>query len=40
MMGLGYLGKGMQAEARHGFSEAVRLNLNHLWAREYLSRLD
>jgi tetratricopeptide (TPR) repeat protein len=39
LMGLGYLGKGMQENAYQEFSEAVRLNINHIWAKEYLSRL-
>jgi hypothetical protein len=36
-MGLGYLGKEMQKEAKQEFSEAVRLNINHIWANKYLS---
>lgn len=38
-IGLGYLGKGMQKEAKQEFSEAVRLNINHIWANKYLSDL-
>jgi len=37
LMGLGYLGKDKQKEASQEFSEAVRLNLNHIWANKYLS---
>jgi tetratricopeptide (TPR) repeat protein len=39
LMGLGYLGKGMQENANQEFREAVRLNINHIWAREYLTRV-
>jgi tetratricopeptide (TPR) repeat protein len=39
LMGLGYLGMGMESEAKREFSEAERLNINHLWAKEYLIRL-
>ena len=37
LMGLGYLGKSIQKEAKQEFSEAVRLNINHIWANKYLS---
>ncbi len=37
LTGLGYLGKDMQKEAKQEFSEAVSLNLNHIWANKYLS---
>ena len=37
LMGLGYLGKGMQKEAKQEFSDAVKLNINHIWANKYLS---
>jgi tetratricopeptide (TPR) repeat protein len=39
LIGLGHLGKKMDNEARLHFSEAVRLNINHVWAAEYLSQL-
>ena len=39
MLGLGYLGKGMQAEAKAQFEKALELNINHLWARVHLSEL-
>jgi tetratricopeptide (TPR) repeat protein len=38
-LGLGYLGKGMQAEANTQFQKALELNINHLWARFHLSKL-
>jgi tetratricopeptide (TPR) repeat protein len=39
LIGLGYLGKGMQREAKQEFAEAVKLNTNHIWAMWYLSQL-
>ncbi len=39
MLGLGYLGKGMQTEAKAQFEKALELNINHLWARVHLSEL-
>ena len=36
LIGLGYLGKNMQKEAKQEFSEAVRLNINQIWANKYL----
>jgi len=36
-MGLGYIGKGMQKEAKQEFSETVRLNINNIWANKYSS---
>jgi len=39
MIGLGYLGKGMDKEAKPEFAEAVRLNINHIWATQYLNQL-
>jgi len=36
---LGYPGMGMQNDAKLEFSVAVRYNTNHIWAKEYLSRL-
>jgi len=40
LLGLGYLGKGKRAEAKEEFKEALRLNINHLWARVQLSELE
>jgi len=39
LIGLGYLGKGKIPEAKNNFSEAARLNLNHVWANWYLSEI-
>jgi tetratricopeptide (TPR) repeat protein len=39
LIGLAYLGKDMQKEAGKEFADAVRLNMNHIWAREYLNPL-
>jgi len=39
LMGLAYLGKGMQKEAKQEFTEAVKLNINNTWANKYLSDL-
>lgn len=39
LIGMGKMGKDMQDEAKLQFSEAVRKNLNHIWAKEYLSQL-
>ena len=39
LLGLGYLGKGMQTEAKARFEKALELNINHLWARVHLSEL-
>ncbi|MFB0553516.1 MAG: DUF5107 domain-containing protein [Phycisphaerae bacterium] len=39
MLGLGYLGKGNEAKAKAQFEEALKLNINHLWARVHLSEL-
>jgi len=39
LMGLGYLGKGMKNDAKTEFAEAARLNINHIWAAEYLKEL-
>ncbi|HEX2395139.1 MAG TPA: tetratricopeptide repeat protein, partial [Bacteroidales bacterium] len=36
LIGLGYLGKGMDKEAKPEFEKAVSLNINHVWAKEYL----
>jgi tetratricopeptide (TPR) repeat protein len=39
LIGLGYMGKEMNSEAKLEFAEAVRLNINHIWAAEYLKEL-
>ncbi len=39
MLGLAYLGKGIQTKAKAEFEEALKLNINHLWARVHLSEL-
>ncbi|MCP4256015.1 MAG: tetratricopeptide repeat protein, partial [Planctomycetes bacterium] len=39
LLGLGYLGKGMQTQAKDEFKKALELNINHLWARVHLSKL-
>ena len=39
MLGLGYLGKGIQTKAKEEFEQALKLNINHLWAGVYLSEL-
>jgi tetratricopeptide (TPR) repeat protein len=39
LMGLGYLGLGENMSARNEFAEAVKLNLNHIWAAALLSQL-
>lgn len=39
LIGLGYLGKGMNNDAKPEFAEAVRLNINHIWAAEFLKEL-
>ena len=39
LLGLGYLGKGMQSQAKAEFEKALELNINHLWARFHLSKL-
>jgi tetratricopeptide (TPR) repeat protein len=39
LIGLGYLGKDSLKEAEKEFTDAVRLNINHIWAKEYLSGL-
>jgi hypothetical protein len=35
-MGLGFMGKGMGDDAKKEFEESVRLNLNNVWAKEFL----
>jgi tetratricopeptide (TPR) repeat protein len=37
LIGLGYLGQGMEGEALEMFSESVRFNINHVWAAKCLS---
>jgi tetratricopeptide (TPR) repeat protein len=39
LIGLGYLGQGMNNDAKPEFAEAVRLNINLIWAAEYLKEL-
>ena len=39
LLGLGYLGKDMQTQAKAQFEKALELNINHLWARAHLSEL-
>jgi len=39
LIGLGYMGKKMESEAAKMFTEAVRLNINHVWAAKYLSEI-
>jgi len=39
LIGLGYLGKGMEKEAKPEFEEAVKLNINHIWAMRYFNQL-
>jgi hypothetical protein len=36
LAGLGYLGKDMLTEAGQEFTEAVKLNINNIWAKKYL----
>jgi len=37
LLGLGYLGQGKKAEAKKAFQQALRLNVNHLWAQTTLA---
>lgn len=39
LMALGYFGKEMYNEAGQEFTESVKFNPNHIWAREYFSRI-
>lgn len=39
LMALGYMGKGMDQKAEAMFKEAVKLNINHVWAARYLSQM-
>jgi tetratricopeptide (TPR) repeat protein len=39
LLGLGYLGQGKKAEAKRAFEEALRLNINHLWAQTMLAEM-
>ena len=39
LIGLGYLGKELKSDAKKQFAAAVRLNINHVWAAEYLREL-
>ena len=40
LMGLGHLGRGAREQARAEFVEALALNVNHVWARRYLTVVD
>lgn len=40
LSGLAYLGKGMQMQAKTEFEKALKLNINHLWARVQLSEIE
>ena len=40
LLGLGYMGKKMNEDAALMFTEAVRLNINHVWAAKYLSQIN
>jgi len=40
LMGLGYLGQGENLSAQKEFAEAVKLNLNHVWAAALLSQIE
>jgi tetratricopeptide (TPR) repeat protein len=39
MIGLGYDGKQNHEESENMFAEAVRLNINHVWAAKFLSQI-
>jgi len=40
LVGLGYLGQGENSSAQKEFAEAVKLNLNHIWAAALLSQIE
>jgi tetratricopeptide (TPR) repeat protein len=40
LLGLSFLGKGEEKKARAEFAEALRMNINHLWAAHYLALID
>lgn len=40
LLGLSYLGKGEREKARAEFEKACELNVNHLWAKHYLTTID
>jgi tetratricopeptide (TPR) repeat protein len=40
IIGLGHLGSGQTQQAKHHFQEALKLNINHLWAKIELSDLE
>ncbi len=40
LLGLGYLGRGDEEEARTQFKKSLEMNLNHLWAKQQLVWLD
>jgi tetratricopeptide (TPR) repeat protein len=39
LLGLGYLGEGKKTEAKASFEKALKLNVNHLWAKIHLSEI-
>ena len=39
LMGMGYMGKKSGTQAKEMFAEAVRLNINHVWAAHYLTEI-
>jgi tetratricopeptide (TPR) repeat protein len=39
LLGLGYLGKGEEAKARGEFEKALKLDINHVWAKRQLAAL-
>ena len=39
ILGLGYLGKGQNEDARIEFEKAVELNVSHIWARVWLTEM-
>jgi len=40
LLGLAYLGKGIQSQAKTEFEKALKLNMNHLWAKVQLSEIE
>jgi len=40
LLGLGYLGRGDEEEARNQFKKSLELNIHHLWAKQQLLWLD
>ena len=39
LVGLGFMGQGENLSAQKEFAEAVKLNLNHIWAAALLSQI-